>query len=287
MQKPSSDLQIVSPSSINDITPEPGQVFMAPCTPVLFNEKSLPINNTRSWPEWWKEVESAEGSVRRCAGTADYLSLGFSIPLWAGLKFRLSPNKRFWETQFDIAGEHPFAVEGFSFDQTGPIPVTKVRSIQRANYVKIINPWVIKTAPGWSSMFLPPMYEPDANWTILPAVVNTDYYHHAHIVLNVLAEDEFTIPLGQPMQHIIPFERSSTGIEMLYGDERAHHLMDQEGFGTPFIPKNMKSRYKKAQREVDASLPKCPFGHGESETPPKTRRWFQRKTKSDEVESQP
>ena len=275
-QKHSSDLQIVSPRSIHEITPEPGQVFLAPQTPLLLNAKSLPINNTRSWPDWWKEVESTEGSVRRCAGTADFISLGFSIPMWANITFRLSPNKRQWESSFDIAGDHPFGVEGFSFDQTGPIPVTKVREVQRANYVKIINPWVIKTAPGWSSMYLPPSYEPDKNWTILPAVVNTDYYHHAHMVLNVLAEDGFTIPVGQIMQHIIPFERSSTPVELQFGDERAHDLLNQEGFGTPFIPKNMKSKYKKTQREMDANVERCPVTGQTAETDSQ-RWWFGRR----------
>lgn len=250
---------------------------MAPQTPILFHEKSLPINNTRTWPDWWKEVDSAEGSVRRCAGTADYISLGFTIPLWANLKMRPSPNKRQWESQFDIAGDHPFGVEGFSFEQTGPIPVTEVRGIKRANYVKIINPWVIKTAPGWSCMFLPDMYQPDPNWTILPAVVNTDYYHHAHIVINVLAEEEFTIPVGHPMQHIIPFERSTTGIEIQYGDRNAYEIMDQAGFGTPFIPRNMKSKYKKTQREMDSNVERCPVTGQTTETD--SQRWWHKRTR--------
>lgn len=259
MQKSSehAQIQIVSPKAFMDI-PEvkPGQVFIAPSNNLLLDQSVMPVDNYRNWPSWWKEMGAQEGSLRRCAGTSDYISLGFTVPAWAKMDFRPSPDKTFWESKFDISYPHNFHIQGFSYSQTGKCPVTDVRKLKEANYIKIVSPWVYKTAPGWSCLFLPPLWEPNSNYTLLPSIVNTDYYHHANIVLNILGEQEFSIFEGDPLQHVIPYPRGGE-IEYLWGDSKAHEFLDQRGFGTLFHPHNMKGKYKKVQRSIDSSA--CPY----------------------------
>lgn len=257
MQKSSEKLEvkIVEPKSFHDI-PEvkPGQVFIAPCTDILLDRSVMPIDNYRNWPQWWKEMGAQEGSLRRCSGTSDYISLGFTVPSWIKMDFRPSQDKAFWESKFDTSYPHPFQIQHFDYSQTGSCPVTEVRENKQANYIKIISPWLYKTAPGWSCLFLPPLWEPNQNYTLLPSVVNTDYYHHANVVLNVIGSNSFSILEGDPLQHVIPIPRCG-GIEYLWGNSKAFDFLDQKGFGTVFHPQNMKGKYKKTQREHDSSAP--------------------------------
>ena len=254
MQKRSEELEILDYDSYRNIRKiKEGEVLISPITNLLFNDDIVPLNNSKSWPNWWKSMHSNEGSLRRCAGVGDYLSQGFTIKMWADTTFRPSLNRSEWQGRFEIEGNHPFMIQGFSYHQTGECPVTKVRKIEKANYIKMINPWLFKTAPGWSCLFLPPSWEPNENYTLLPSMVNTDYYHHANIVLNVLTDKEFTIREGTPLQHVIPIPRTKS-LEMFFASENTYKHMDQKGFGSTFMPINQKGKYKRAQREADISL---------------------------------
>jgi len=251
MQKQSKELSLIEVDSYKNLpSVEQGQVFIAPITNLLYDDQIMPINNSKGWPEWWKNIDAKEGSLRRCAGVGDYISQGFTITMWADAMFRPSINRREWESRFDISHDHPFAIQGFNYDQTGDCPVTRVRKFEKANYIKMINPWLFKTAPGWSCLFLPVSWEPDPNFTLLPSMVNTDYYHHANIVMNILTDQEFVIREGTPLQHVIPIPRTKA-LEILWGSESAYPHMDQKGFGTSFAPNNMKGKYKRVQRNID------------------------------------
>jgi len=253
MQKQLEELTLIKVDSYKNLPDvNIGEIFISPVTDLLYDDKVMPVNNSKGWPDWWKNIDPKEGSLRRCAGVGDYISQGFTITMWADTYFRPSLNGREWESRFDISHDHPFMIQGFAYDQTGECPVTKVRKLEKANYIKMINPWLFKTAPGWSCLFLPALWEPSENFTLLPSMVNTDYYHHANIVLNILTDKEFIIREGTPLQHVIPIPRTKA-LEIIYGSETAYHHMDQKGFGSAFAPNNMKGKYKRAQREMDQS----------------------------------
>jgi hypothetical protein len=168
--------------------------------------------------------------------------------------FRPSINGKMWEVKFDLTNEvGDFGIEGFSYDQTGECPVSQIRKLPQANYVKVINPWLIKTAPGWSCLFLPTLWDPNPNYTMLPAIVNTDYYHNAHMVMNILTDEPFELEAGKAIWHVIPFKREKD-IKITWGDEIAYTLLRWRGFGGAFMAKRQKSKYKRMQREADAEV---------------------------------
>lgn len=255
MRKHSKKLEIVSPRIFNDIPKlKNGEVLLCPDSRLLMDDSCRPYENSGNWPEWWKALQGNEGSLKRCSGTSDYLSTGFTIPLWAKLEFRPALNSQNWDVRFDLAGHRGnFGIENFSYAQTGKCPVSEVRAKKQSGYVKVINPWLIKTPPGWSSLFLPPLWNPNPNYTMLPAVVNTDYYHTANIVINVLTDEPFEIEIGEPMWHVIPFKRNKSNT-IIWANENAHELLHRRGFGGVFMPQRQKSKYKKMERDIDLSL---------------------------------
>jgi len=253
MRKHSQELEVHEVDIYENLPKiKPGQVLISPSDNILLENSILPLNNSKYWPDWWKNLDSKEGGLRRCAGVGDYISQGFTVRMWADTKFRPNRDGTFWESRYETTTENNFMIQGFSYDQTGDCPVTKVRKLKNANYIKMINPWLFKTAPGWSCLFLPISWEPNENYTLLPSMVNTDYYHHANVVLNIIGDKEFYIPEGTPLQHVIPVPRD-VGLEILWGSEKTYKVLDNRGFGKVFSPMNMKGKYKREQRSIDST----------------------------------
>jgi hypothetical protein len=76
---------------------------------------------------------------------------------------------------------------------------------------KIMNPWSIKTPPGYSCLFLPPAHEGNKYFSIFEGVVDTDKYFapvNLPFVLNDL-NFEGIIPAGTPMAMVFPFKREN------------------------------------------------------------------------------
>lgn len=258
--------KIISANVFGDI-PEikPGQIMIAPCTNRMYDERIQPIDNFLSFPDWFKGLDAQKQSLKRCQGTQDYLNTGMTLRLPCDVRIRLNPFGNGWEARYDTQEQIPgMAVESFAYEQTGPVPATESRLIKDANWIKILNPWEIKTAPGWSSMILPVMWEQDPKWTLMPGVVHTDFYHHMNWVLNVLTDvNEFVIPMGTPIAHVITFPRN-VKYEVLYADEKVHNLIYPRGMGEVFVgfAENRTRRYRMYQRKQEAV---CPVFHEKQE----------------------
>jgi len=82
-----------------------------------------------------------------------------------------------------------------------------------------MNPFIIKTPPGYSSLFLPPMNNPDDRFSIIPGIVDTDTYNleiNFPILFNGDKYDSLktTIKRGTPYVQVIPFKRDSWKMSM-------------------------------------------------------------------------
>lgn len=256
-------------------TPKPNQLFAAPVDNRLWHPK-LAIRPSRAKiPDWFKNVPHGDVTLKRCYGVADFMRTGYVMPLWATLDVRLPISKfdQRWDARFDVIHSRLFSVETideydmdyyFSYEslvrnqfplhQTGSeCPVAKKKP-RESSYLKLVTPWAIRTAPGWSSLFLPTLWEPNPHYEVLGAVVHTDYYPNANVVINVLSNSPFRIEEGTVMQHVIPFKRdeSMLNTEVLKGDETAHKLLRDTGFGAVFTTReHTHGGYKREQRRMD------------------------------------
>lgn len=216
----------------------------------LIFENLCPVNNKTTKPSWWKQLSTDEGKLRRCSGSLDLLSLGYTINMWGSCLVQPTQTGSNWIVTFDTLLDDVFESDIFTYAQTGGCPITDVRKNKETNCVNLKNPWLVKTAKGYSSLVLPISYEPNNNYTVLAGIVNTDYYHHLNIVLNVLTDKPFEIPYGTPLAHIIPFSRREEN-EMEILDDSAYKLLNTVGFGSVYIPRSIKGLYKRTQRKKD------------------------------------
>jgi len=84
---------------------------------------------------------------------------------------------------------------------------------------KILNPWIIKTPPGYSCLFVPPLNNSDDRFSIVPGIVDTDTFD-SHINFPfVINGDKYpsletTIKKGTPYVQVIPFKRNNWKMEI-------------------------------------------------------------------------
>lgn len=255
--------------------PKPNELFAAPVDNRLWHPKLAVRASRTKTPEWFKKIPQGDMSLKRCYGLADYLRTGYVLPLWATLDVRMPISKlnEQWDARFNVPSSYLFEVNSineedmdmyfsqrsliqnqFPHHQTGgECPVAKKKP-RVSSYLKLVTPWVVRTAPGWSSLFLPLLWEPNDDYEVMGAVVHTDYYPNANVVINVLTNKPFRIEEGTIMQHIIPFKRDASilNTEVLRGDESAHKLLRSTGFGAVFTTeKDRHGGYKREQKRMD------------------------------------
>ena len=79
---------------------------------------------------------------------------------------------------------------------------------------KFMNPWCIKTPPGYSCLFVPPLNNEDDRFSIIPGIVDTDTFQpeiNFPMIINGDKYDTLTtiIKKGTPYVQVIPFKRDS------------------------------------------------------------------------------
>lgn len=230
-----------------------GEVLIVPLDNRLTEDiKPYPAGG-KNLPEWFRH--SPKDGIRRCAGVEDFLSLGFIIPAWTNFSFYPRPDLGGWEVEI---GQLEFAPRQFISDPfpratTGSCPMTDNRKIQDSPYPKLVNPYSIITAPGWSCIINGIVHEPNPNYDVVTGIVNTDYYHHVNIVLNLTNDDPFTIEYGEPLAHIIPFKRNPGLKDLKFADEEYYKYVNAKGMGAG--PKLIKTRpaplYRKEKKKQD------------------------------------
>lgn len=258
--------------------PKPNELFATPIDNRLWHPKLAVRESRIKFPQWYKDIPSGHAQLKSCYGLADLIKTGYVLPMWATLDVKrpLSKLDERWDAQYLIRDSYLFEAETISQKdmeyfftqnsltrnqfpnfQTGtecPVAQTKPRE---SSYLKLVNPWCFRTAPGWSSLFLAMLWEPNKHYQLLSAVIHTDYYPNANMVFNILSNDAFRIEEGTSICHIIPFERSQSMLNtsLIKGDESTHKFLKDTGFGSVFTTDaDFHGGYKKEQKRMDKEV---------------------------------
>lgn len=169
----------------------------------------------KNFPEWFRIIQPFDKEKRdqfgdfsmnakKCFPMIDAMSLGYTMPLCADLHVKV--NGDLTEMTFTnppgmkIAECHDINQVG---GQTGPgFPI---------NPIKFLNYWVVKTAPGWSTLFVPPLNHVGTPFTCLSGFVDTDHYPKEVNFPAIWNEPGFDgiIHAGTPLVTAIPIKRES------------------------------------------------------------------------------
>lgn len=197
-----------------------------------------PIKASRIMPDWFKKLPkhnskdpAVAGSVKACVPFTDAMTAGYIIPLWADLHVKVEEKDEglfIWMKfpySWDNSGK---SIDDHSWQQLGelcPLKKFKLGTV----LLKLINPWVIETPPGWSCKFSSPVSNWETDIQMLEAVVDTDTYQRAIHFPYIWTGNEvcdIIIPKGTPIAQVIPFKRDELKMEVDVWDHKKMTMID-------------------------------------------------------------
>jgi len=186
-------------------------------------------------PPWYKDMDSyisknkgtiigtSNGTIKKCMPVFDAISSGYIITSYVDVYIRQDEkNETMYNGPIDISGinSQP-GYESPHYEPIGFHPIEQAlnhpyRGNHVISYPKWVNPWGIKTPPGYSTLVIQPMHR-DSIFTILPGIVDTDKYNapiNFPFTFNEADKFEGLIPAGTPIAQVIPFKRDSWEMEI-------------------------------------------------------------------------
>lgn len=179
------------------------------CLPEMKDVIPEPYPAKQYIPDWYKRLNlytKTENTIRptptlkRCPPFLDAMCAGWIIPLAA-------------EVHLEIRSQG----EGISWEVDFPYTIVETHnSIQIATHpksekvaLKLLNYWKVKTAPGWSCIFTPPLNRPDDNLELMSGIVETDQHEEfVNFPGFVRAPNGYLkLEKGYPLMQVIPFRR--------------------------------------------------------------------------------
>ena len=171
--------------------------------PELFGKIPEPYPASRAVPDWLKQLpvdREGEPTIKRCAPFLQAMTAGYIIPVPFDLQFWHRPDG---ELVFQSVGDLP--INHLPSQQVGtPFSGSKILKLQ--------NPWLIKTPPGYSTLFIRPFNRFDCPFIPLTGLVETDTYYdtvHFPSVCQMPLDSRYTMTRGTPLVQVVPILRES------------------------------------------------------------------------------
>jgi hypothetical protein len=190
-----------------------------------------PVPAKSALPAWFRQlpgVDKAQVSaacngvtVKRCLPFVDAMSAGWIIPLAAAVRLEISDGGTTvtagWEFDRELVSNHgSFQIAGSPYEPHPPM--------------KFHNFWTIRTPPGWSCLFLPPVNRPNGVIEVLSGLVDTDAYASPvnFPFVAVAPDGVYTLKQGTPLVQVIPVRRADVALDASIRAETEHDAEERE-----------------------------------------------------------
>lgn len=179
-------------------------------------------------PEWYKKLKNPAyaRTIKGCMPFLDTLTTGYvlKIPQQMYLKHNFEEDGikktilKSASDEYQILPNMEFIYNVNLGEQTHSTDQLKdsphVDHNRNLPVHKILNPWYIKTPPGYSCLFLPPMNNGHKYISIIPGIVATDEFPYRVNFPFLVNGDKYPIvetmlEIGTPYVQVIPFKRKS------------------------------------------------------------------------------
>ena len=181
-------------------------------------------------PLWYKELTHSVNTIniKGCMPFLDTLTTGYTIKMpvdyYIGHNLK-KEGERYTEGFTELNSYREINVnlknnlESHSIEQLGE-KCPFVNKNKRLPFHKILNPWTIKTPPGYSCLFLPPMNNSDDRFSIIPGIVDTDAFPSEINFPIIINGDKYpiletVIKIGTPIVQVIPFKREKWKMKII------------------------------------------------------------------------
>jgi hypothetical protein len=222
------------------------------------------INASKTIPDWWKELPTYKPSIGRtdqrqhtilgyrtvkdCYSVIELYKKGIVLESWTDISIK--PNIDYYDYYFS----------------SGPSPDTHDKKQLGSGYpdyhhIKLASPWKFVEKTGVKFLWFGAEWSLDKlNIKILPGVLNFDIISSTNInIMFPKVANEFVIPIGQPLVHLIPLSEKKVRIK--------NHLVSNEEFNRMTIDSSNSSFHgwrKIVQlRKRNKERGTCPFGFGD------------------------
>jgi len=180
---------------------------------------SPPVPASSMLPDWYRgqsmyvdgqkavtEKGDINHTVKACMPVLDAMTAGYIIPLPQDLSVEIEPSgERKYRWPSDVLTQ----ISSHSLGQVSSLPIES--GVWSPEPMKLNNPWIIKTPPGYSTLFLHPLWREDLPFRCFSGFVDTDTYNFNPVNFPFLIKNDFCgiIPAGTPMIQAIPIKRTS------------------------------------------------------------------------------
>lgn len=225
------------------------------------NKDLLPTPIKTNIPDWFKKLDSKIGktTIKGCMPFLDTLTTGYLLK--TAVDYHIIHN-------VTINGEKKTGFSSGKEDRNSMSETINLNYDGRENFHptaqlagsplieknknlpihKILNPWTIKTPPGYSTLFLPPLNNADDRFSIIPGIVDTDTFTNEVNFPIIVNSDKYpeldsTIQLGTPYVQVIPFKREKWKMKII--EEDKDKIKENLFFQKKYIINNYKKIFWK------------------------------------------
>jgi hypothetical protein len=184
--------------------------------PELYGVIPEPKSANKFLPDWFKRLPPIAHNMdrdhfgekpptaKKCMPLLDSMSLGYIIPLAGDTHIKTN------EDCSVIEAHNPPGVKTCEFHDVRQVGEQTAPGFP-ANPLKWINHWIIETAPGWSTLFIPPTNHFNPHFTCLSGLVDTDKYPKEVNFPAIWHTKSFdgSIYAGTPLVQVIPIRRDT------------------------------------------------------------------------------
>lgn len=193
-----------------------------------------PVPASTKIPDWFKKLDHAidRKTVKGCMPFLDSLSAGYILPL--PQQFLLKHNyynKEFKRQETALIPSLEMTNDKVIFSDVNINASPQYHAIgqlegsslvAKNKYLpigKFLNPFLIKTPPGYSCLFVPPLNNRDDRFEIIAGIVDTDTFKMHINFPFVVNGDKYhqldtVLERGTPYVQVIPFKRQSWTMEV-------------------------------------------------------------------------
>ena len=227
------------------------------------SKQDQPIPIKLNIPQWYKKLKHSVNNktVKGCMPFLDSLTTGYLLKVPIDMKIthnitneETGQKDGFWKTgeiEAELMRDERINVnrpqaDVHSTNQLKGSPV--IEKNKNLPFYKILNPWIIKTPPGYSCLFVSPLNNSDDRFSIIPGIVDTDSYKQEINFPIIINGDKYDtldtiIKKGTPYVQIIPFKRENW--KMKIRGESVDNLRKRSMFFSFTILDNYKNNFWK------------------------------------------